>query len=69
MMKNLSEQSVDELQKLHDRIGRILIARLTDRARELDKMHARLPLNTRRRNAKKRSSKDQSSAYRQQTTV
>jgi hypothetical protein len=65
-MKNLSEQSVDELQELHERVGRILIARLTDRARELDKLYASLPVA---KKAKKRSSINQSSAYRDQATV
>jgi hypothetical protein len=62
-MKNLSEQSVDELQ---ERVGRILIAQLTDRAPELDKLYASLHVA---KKAKKRSSINQSSAYRDQATV
>jgi hypothetical protein len=48
-MKNLSDLSVDELQELLKQISRVLIDRLADRERELDRMQARLPAPTKKR--------------------
>jgi hypothetical protein len=47
--KDLHGMSVDELQQLHVRISRVLIDRLMDRSRELDELHASLPVIKKRR--------------------